>query len=280
MKLASYLWNGEPSYGIVGTAGVADLGGTYRHRFPTLKHLLAAQPDWSLIRDQAESSQVPLAKVRFQPVIPNSDAIFCVGLNYADHARETDRPLPKQPSTFLKLNRSLVGHESQLKRPKLSEMFDWEAELAIVIGRRGRHIRPEDALGHVAGYTCFNDGSIRDWQLERDLTQGKNFLSSGACGPWMVTTDELPRPDDLTVMSRLNGSLMQNAHTGNLIFPVPQLVAYLSSLTELRPGDMIATGTPGGVGHRRNPKIFMRAGDVIEVEITGIGVLRNTVGDE
>ncbi len=280
MKLASYLSNGEPSYGIVGTAGITDLGGNYRSRFPTLKHLLAARPDWALIRDQAGSAQLPLAQVQFLPVIPNSDAIFCVGLNYADHARETGRPLPKQPSTFLKLNRSLVGHESQLQRPKLSEMFDWEAELAIVIGRHGRHIRPEDALAHVAGYTCFNDGSIRDWQLERDLTQGKNFLSSGACGPWMVTVDELPRPDDLTVMSRLNGSLMQNAHTSNLIFPVPQLVAYLSSLTELQPGDMIATGTPSGVGHRRNPKLFMRAGDVIEVEITGIGVLRNTVVDE
>jgi 2-keto-4-pentenoate hydratase/2-oxohepta-3-ene-1,7-dioic acid hydratase in catechol pathway len=280
LRLASYMLGGKPSYGVVMDAGIADVGSEYRGRFATLRELLAWRSGMELLSDRDHKADLALEEVRFLPVIPDSGAIFCVGLNYADHARETGRPLPTYPSTFLKLNRSLVGHCEALTRPCVSDSFDWEAELGVVIGRPARHVEESDALSFVAGYTCLNDGSIRNWQHSRDVTQGKNFLGSGACGPWLVTRDEIPDPGSLTVASRLNGVEMQRATTDNLIFSVPRLVSYYSTLTELRPGDIISTGTPGGVGHRREPKIYMRPGDVIEVEISRIGLLRNPVVDE
>lgn len=280
MRLASYVLNRVPSYGVVRAAGVVDLGREFGHRYATLSEFLASGIALSALEGWQRTPAAALAEVRFLPVIPDSAAIFCVGLNYADHARESGRALPAHPSTFLKLNRTFVGHEQPLTRPQVSEQFDWEAELGVVIGRRARHVAECDALSYVAGYTCVNDGTIRDWQHQRDVTQGKNFMGSGACGPWLVTRDEIPDPGELVVMSRLNGTVMQHANTSNLFFSVPKLVSYYSTLTELRPGDLISTGTPAGVGHRRDPKVYLRPGDVIEVEISGIGVLRNTVADE
>jgi len=280
LRLASYVFDGEPSYGVVVDAGIVDIGSRQYRRFATLKELIASRSGLDSLSELDHKADLAPEDVRFLPVVPDSGAIFCVGLNYADHARETGRPLPMHPSTFLKLNRSLVGHGESLTRPRASECFDWEAELGVVIGRTARHVAESDALSFVAGYTCLNDGSIRDWQHSRDVTQGKNFLASGACGPWLVTRDEIPNPGALTVTSRLNGVEMQRATTDNLVFSVPRLVSYYSSLTELRPGDIISTGTPGGVGHRREPKIYMRPGDMIEVEISRIGVLRNPVVDE
>ena len=280
MKLASYVFDGKPSYGVVLDAGIADAGAEYRRRFATLKELIASRSGVDSLTERDHKADIALEEVQFLPVIPDSGAIFCVGLNYADHARETGRLLPTHPSTFLKLNRSLVGHREALTRPQASGCFDWEAELGVVIGRAARHVEESDALSFVAGYTCLNDGSIRDWQHSRDVTQGKNFLGTGACGPWLTTRDEIPDPGSLTVTSRLNGVEMQRATTDNLVFSVRKLVSYYSTLTELRPGDIISTGTPGGVGHRREPKIYMRPGDVIEVEISRIGVLRNPVVDE
>jgi 2-keto-4-pentenoate hydratase/2-oxohepta-3-ene-1,7-dioic acid hydratase in catechol pathway len=280
VKFASYLKDGKPSYGMVLDEGIADIGMARQERYPTLKDLIGTGDTLSFLFGQNARPNLAFEQVQFLPVIPNSDAIFCVGLNYADHARETGRPLPEYPSTFLKLNRSLVGHREQLLRPKVSVAFDWEAELAVVIGRAARHVKEADALSYVAGYTCLNDATLRDWQHTQGVTLGKNFFRSGACGPWLVTPDEIPDPAALTVRSRLNGVEMQRASTSNLVFSVPHLISHYSSLTELFPGDIISTGTPGGVGHRRKPPLYMSSGDVIEVEISGIGTLRNFIIDE
>jgi 2-keto-4-pentenoate hydratase/2-oxohepta-3-ene-1,7-dioic acid hydratase in catechol pathway len=280
MKLLSYIRNGNPSYGALIDGGVLDLRHALEPSYPALAGLLEAGLAREALRSAAGGEIIPLDEIQFLPPIPESTAIFCVGINYADHAQESGRALPPHPSTFLKLARSLVGHRQPLVRPIMSDRLDWEAELAVVIGRHARHVTEDEALSCVAGYTCFNDGSIRDWQLQRDVTQGKNFLASGACGPWLVTADDIPDPRDLLVISRLNGEEMQRSSTKNLIFSVPKLVSYYSSLTQLRPGDIISTGTPGGVGHRRNPPIFMKPGDVIEVEVEGVGVLTNTIVDE
>ena len=210
---------------------------------------------------------------------PNSEEILCAGINYRSHAAETGRELPQQPSMFIRLANTLIGHDGELIRPALSQQFDFEGELALVIGRGGRHIAVEHALDHVAGYSCFVDGSVRDYQ-KISVTAGKNFPGTGPLGPWMVTSDELPDPARLTLITRLNGREVQRSGTDLLIHSVAEIVAFCSNFTPLAPGDVIATGTPEGVGHRRNPPLWMQAGDVLEVEISGIGTLRNRVVDE
>ena len=180
---------------------------------------------------------------------------------------------------FARFVDTLVGHEGEMIRPKISTHFDFEGELTIVIGRAGRYIRREDALDHVAGYTIMVDGSVRDYQ-KFSVTSGKNFPGTGPLGPWIVTTDEIPDPHKLTLTTRLNGKVMQHSGTDILIHDVPALIAFVSNFTALVPGDLIATGTPEGVGHRRNPPVWMKAGDVLEVEISGIGILRNRIVDE
>jgi len=191
----------------------------------------------------------------------------------------TGRDIPQAPSMFARLVDTLVGHEGEMIRPTVSACFDFEGELAIVIGRAGRHIRPERALDHVAGYTCFVDGSVRDYQ-KFSVTSGKNFPATGPLGPWIVTTDEITDPARLMLTTRLNGQEVQKSATDLLIYSVPQIIAFCSEFTPLVPGDVIATGTPEGVGHRRNPPLWMKPGDVLEVEISGIGTLRNRVVDE
>jgi 2-keto-4-pentenoate hydratase/2-oxohepta-3-ene-1,7-dioic acid hydratase in catechol pathway len=180
---------------------------------------------------------------------------------------------------FLRLTNTLIGHEGEMIRPTVSQNFDFEGELAVVIGRGGRHIPMERALDHVAGYTCFVDGSVRDYQ-KFSVTSGKNFPGTGPLGPWMVTTDDIPDPTKLTLMTRLNGQEMQRSGTDLLIYSIPHIIAFCSDFTTLTPGDIIATGTPEGVGHRRNPQVWMKPGDVLEVEITGIGTLRSRIVDE
>jgi 2-keto-4-pentenoate hydratase/2-oxohepta-3-ene-1,7-dioic acid hydratase in catechol pathway len=217
--------------------------------------------------------------VRFQPAIPDPNKILCAGINYRSHAAETGRDIPKAPSMFVRFVDTLVGHDGEMVRPSVSECFDFEGELAIVIGRAGRHIKPEHALSHVAGYTCFVDGSVRDYQ-KISVTSGKNFPATGPLGPWVVTTDEIPDPARLTLVTRLNGQEVQRSGTDLLIHSVPAVIAFCSEFTPLSPGDVIATGTPEGVGHRRNPPLWMKAGDVLEVEISGIGTLRSRIVDE
>jgi 2-keto-4-pentenoate hydratase/2-oxohepta-3-ene-1,7-dioic acid hydratase in catechol pathway len=278
MKLASYLADGKPAYGVVTGDGVVTLSERLRHA--TLRDALAADAldDIRRIAKDAQPDR-KLAHIRFLPAIPNPEKILCAGINYRSHAAETGRDIPKQPSMFARLADTLVGHDGEMVRPTISECFDFEGELAIVIGRAGRYIKPERALDHVAGYTCFVDGSVRDYQ-KISVTSGKNFPATGPLGPWIVTTDEIPDPARLTLTTRLNGKEVQHSGTDMLIHSVAAIIAFCSEFTPLGPGDIIATGTPEGVGHRRNPPLWMKAGDVLDVEISGVGVLRTRVVDE
>jgi 2-keto-4-pentenoate hydratase/2-oxohepta-3-ene-1,7-dioic acid hydratase in catechol pathway len=279
MKLASYRADGEDTFGAVVGDGVVTLGGA-KGRYKTLRDALAANTLGELKAAIAgKAADHELARITFLPVIPNPEKILCVGINYRDHAAETGRDTLSNPQMFLRLVNTLVGHEGEMIRPKVSTNFDFEGELTAVIGKGGRHISEGDALAHVAGYTCFVDGSVRDWQ-KHSVTSGKNFIGTGPLGPWMVTTDEIPDPTKLTLMTRLNGQEMQRSGTDMLIYSVARIISYASGFTPLAPGDVIATGTPAGVGHRRNPPVWMKAGDVLEVEITGIGTLRSRIVDE
>lgn len=278
MKLASYVADGKECFGAVVGDGVVTMNG--KLGYVTLRDALAA--DGIAAMQRAATAGPPdhkLAGVKLLPVIPNPSKILCAGINYRSHAAETGRELPKQPSMFIRLSNTLTGHDGEMIRPKVSQQFDFEGELAVVIGRGGRHIPVEHALEHVAGYTCFVDGSVRDYQ-KFSVTSGKNFPSTGPLGPWIVTTDEVPDPTRLTLTTRLNGKEVQHSGTDLLIYSVPQIIAFCSDFTPLVPGDVIATGTPEGVGHRRTPPLWMKPGDVLEVQISGIGTLRNRVVDE
>ena len=230
-----------------------------------------------------KGARQPIAKTHFLPVIPRSGKFICVGLNYADHAAEGGNPIPDYPALFVRVNSSLVGHGEPMIVPKASEKFDYEAELTIVIGKTCRHVGEDKALDHVFGYTIFNDGSIRDYQRKStQWTAGKNFDGTGPLGPWIVTADEVPPgAKGLGIRSILNGSqVLQNSNTDNLLFSTARIVSILSEVMTLEPGDLIATGTPGGVGYPRKPPIFLKKGDTIAVEIDKIGTLENPVENE
>jgi len=219
------------------------------------------------------------SKAKLLPPIPEPGKILCVGLNYKDHAAETGNPLPTYPVIFTRFTSTLVPHGGKMLSPRASSMFDYEAELAVIIGKRGRNIAKDKALSHVGGYACFNDGSIRDYQMKTSqFTLGKNFDGTGGFGPDLVTPDELPKgAHALKIKCRLNGTTLQDGTTADLVFDVASLIAEISTVMTLEPGDVIITGTPAGVGMARNPKIFMKPGDVCEVEIEKIGVLRNPI---
>jgi len=280
MKLASYLVDGHPAFGVVREDGVITVSERLGVRAASLKQALANDllPQIAAAAAKARPDH-KLADITFLPVIPDPELIACAGINYRSHASETGRDIPKQPSMFIRRANTLVGHEGAMVRPNVSTHFDFEGELAVIVGRGGRHITAARALDHVAGYTCFVDGSVRDYQ-KFSVTAGKNFPATGPLGPWIVTGDEIPDPTHLTLTTRLNGVEMQHSATDLLIYSIPQIVAFCSDFTDLAPGDVIATGTPEGVGHRRTPPLWMKPGDVLEVEITGIGVLRNRIVDE
>jgi len=277
MKLASYVRDGSDAFGIVVDDGLVTLNRRTAHA--SLGDALAADALGEIARLAGERADAKLSEVRFRPVITQPEKIICVGINYRDHAEEVGREISPRPSVFARFADTLIGHEEPLIRPKVSECFDFEGELAVVIGRGGRHIPQERALDHVTGYACFVDGSVRDYQ-KNSVTAGKNFPATGPLGPWLVTRDEIPDPSRLTLTTRLNGREMQRSGTDRMIYSVPQIIAYVSGFTPLAPGDVIATGTPSGVGHSRKPPLWMKAGDVLEVEISGIGTLRNRVVDE
>jgi 2-keto-4-pentenoate hydratase/2-oxohepta-3-ene-1,7-dioic acid hydratase in catechol pathway len=280
MKLASYVADGKPCFGVVTDQGVITLNTKLGGSYGSLREALAADAVAEMRKVASEARpDHGFAEIKWLPALPDPEKILCAGINYRSHAAETGRELPKQPSMFLRLANTLTGHEGALIRPSVSQNFDFEGELALVIGRGGRHIPVETALAHVAGYTCFVDGSVRDYQ-KFSVTAGKNFPGTGALGPWIVTTDELPDPKRLVLTTRLNGEEVQKSGTDLLIYSVPQIIAFCSDFTPLSPGDVIATGTPEGVGHRRSPPLWMKPGDVLEVEISGIGTLRNRVADE
>lgn len=283
MRFTSFETNGQATYGTLTEAGLyRPVPADFQTRYTDLKAAIAAQ----VLREGAEaalSTGVVLSadQVRLLPVIPNPGKLICVGLNYKSHVAETKRADSDYPSLFLRFNDSLAAQGDAVLRPAFSERFDWEGELAFVIGTGGRHIAKEAAFGHIAGYACFNDVSVRDWQRHtHQFTPGKNFPGTAPFGPVLVTTDEVPDVTTLTLETRVNGQVMQHASLGDLIFDIPTIVAYVSRFTPLSPGDVIATGTPGGVGDRREPPLYMKDGDVVEVEITGLGVLRNTIATD
>jgi len=227
---------------------------------------------------EGRAAELSSADVIFLPPIADPAKILCVGLNYAKHQAETGRPDVDHPTIFTRFADSQVGHLQPMIKPDQSIRFDYEAELAVVIGQGGRFISEDDALSHVAGYACYNDGSIRDWQRHTSqFTPGKNFPGTGAFGPYLVTPDEVGDYRKLPIESRLNGEVMQKATLADLIFPIPRLLSYISEFTPLSSGDVIVTGTPGGVGDRREPPVYMRPGDVIEVDIGIVGTLVNPV---
>jgi 2-keto-4-pentenoate hydratase/2-oxohepta-3-ene-1,7-dioic acid hydratase in catechol pathway len=279
VKLVSFVSAGRDSYGVVKDSGVIDLGLRLGDRWPALRALLAGGGFAEAQRVARDASpDLPLEGLELGPVIPDPDKIICVGLNYRDHVEETGRTVTEKPALFARFAGCQVGHLRPMVKPKVSDEFDYEGELAVVIGKAGRHIPAERAPEHVAGYSCYNEGSIRDWQRHTSqYLAGKNFAGTGAFGPWLVTADEIPDPSRLTLETRLNGQVVQHTTTDLMITPVPGLIAYISTILPLLPGDVIVSGTPGGVGVKRNPPLFLRPGDVVEVEISGIGVLRNPV---
>jgi len=287
VRLCSYLHQGRPSYGVVdegsGGAAVRDLGSLLGARAAGLRQLLA---DPNGLNDAAiaavRAPVLPLDDVTLLPPVTDPTRVLCVGLNYHDHRAETGRGIgDEHPTIFVRFASSFVAHGEPVLVPRASERLDYEGELAVIIGRRGRHIGPADALSYVAGYSCLDDGSVRDYQRHTSqFTPGKNFDASGSFGPWLVTADEVPDPSALELTTRVNGEVRQHATTDQLIFDIPTVIAYCSTFTTLEPGDVIATGTPGGVGSAMDPPRWLRPGDVLEVEISGVGTLRTPVAAE
>lgn len=280
MKLASYEHTGKPSYGVVKDGGIIDLGARLASNgHGTLRQLLTNNAlDAAQALAASTGPDISLSDVTLSPVIPDPDKIICVGMNYHDHVAEIGRTVTAKPALFARFAGSQVGHLQPMIKPAVSDEFDYEGELAVVIGLGGRHIKEDDALRHVAGYACYNEGSIRDWQRHTSqFLAGKTFAGTGAFGPWLVTADEIADPANLTLETRLNGERVQHTTTDKLITTIPALIAYCSTIIPLLAGDVIVTGTPGGVGLKRAPPLFMKPGDIVEVEISGVGVLRNPV---
>ncbi|MES2183450.1 MAG: fumarylacetoacetate hydrolase family protein [Pseudomonadota bacterium] len=282
MKLLSFVVNGEPTWGVATDSGVVDAGTHFGAKYPTLRHVLDADAVEEVRAFAATATGgVPIGSLHLLPVIPQPDKIFCVGLNYHAHRLEAGREETAQPPIFIRVPTSQVGHGQALWRPaQESTDFDYEGEIAIVIGKEGRRISQADSWSYIAGYAPYNDGSVRDWQRHTgQWTPGKNFDCTGGFGPWMVTRDEIADGEVLTMVTRLNGEELQRTTTDLLIFSIPEIIEYLSKFCTLLPGDVIVTGTPGGVGFKRTPPIFMKPGDVCEIEVSKVGILSNFVKD-
>jgi 2-keto-4-pentenoate hydratase/2-oxohepta-3-ene-1,7-dioic acid hydratase in catechol pathway len=280
LKLATFKTAKGASYGAVVDKGIVDLGRRLGNRFPDLKALIAGNGLGEAAKLLSEKADFRTEEIGWLPVIPNPGKIVCVGLNYQDHVVETGRDNTEQPAIFLRVAESQVGHGQPIIRPRESTHLDFEAEIAVIVGTPGRRISQSDAWKHIAGYSCYNDGSVRDWQRHTiQWTAGKNFAQTGAFGPWMVTADEIPPNTKMTLSCRLNGERMQHATTEQMIFRIPKIIEYVSAWTPLAPGDVLVTGTPGGVGARRNPPLWMKPGDKVEIEIDKVGILENTIAD-
>lgn len=280
MRLVSFRHAGAHKIGAAVDGGIVDLSARSGNRWASLRAVLAAKALGELaVTTKGAVADFKMDEVALLPVVPDPDKILCIGLNYASHVGEVGRQLPTVPSVFSRLHNTLVAHGGDIVRPRASIDFDFEGELAIVIGTRCRHVSRASALSVVSGYTCFLDGSVRDFQ-KHSVTAGKNFPATGPLGPWMVTTDEIPDPQRLKLETRLNGKTVQHDTTDHMIFDVATIIEYLSTVTWLEPGDIIATGTPDGVGAGRKPPLWMRDGDKVEVEISGIGTLDVNVIDE
>jgi len=277
MKFLSFTHGGIASWGLVIGDHVAVLGGF----LPDLRQAIAAGRLAEAATHAAAAPHLALADITFLPVIPNPPKILCVGLNYETHRQETGRSEVAHPTIFARYANSQIAHGAKLIRPRVSTDFDYEGELAVIIGTGGRYIAKADAFAHVAGYACYNDGSVRDYQRHtHQFTPGKNFPGTGGFGPYLVTPDEVGPLGPQRLQTRVNGMVVQDARLEQMIFDIPAQIAYCSSFTELEPGDVIVSGTPGGVGSRRTPPLWLKQGDVVEVEIDRVGTLVNEVQDE
>lgn len=275
MELISYRHAGRDGYGIVSGNGIIDAGKRLGAGYPTLRMALSALDELRALA--GEEPDLDLGEIEYLQPITDPPRITCIGMNYRKHIEEVGGKVPEHPSMFSRQPHCQVGHLGEMVRPKVSDNYDFEGELAFVIGKPGRHIPKERALEHVAGYSILNDGSLRDFQFQHSLLAGKNFWHAGAFGPWLVTADELSDPSALTLTTRLNGEVVQHSPTSDLLFTVPDLIAYLSQIWPMEVGDVVATGTPSGVGLGREPRLWMKPGDEIEVEISGIGTLKNAI---
>jgi 2-keto-4-pentenoate hydratase/2-oxohepta-3-ene-1,7-dioic acid hydratase in catechol pathway len=280
MKLASYLADGVPSFGVVAGDSVVTMNDRLTQRFSSLQQAIAAGA-LDEMRQIAKNARPDrdFAGLHMLPVIPNPGKTLCVGINYQSHAAEQGAGGAAKPNIFTKFSDVLIGHNGTMIRPKASIEFDYEGELVVVMGRGGRAIKAAHALDYVAGYACGCDTSVRDF-IKLSLVTGKNFPATSPVGPWMITADEIPDPSKLTLLTRLNGQEVQRSGTDMLIYSVPALIEYVSAFTPLAPGDIIFTGTPDGIGAKRTPPLWMKAGDTIEVEISSIGTLHARVADE
>ena len=281
MKLASYVHAGRESFGLALEGGLFDL----KQRLDGADIVSAlAGPAHDATRALAREAraEIAYADVRFLQPIPRPGKIICVGINYASRPGEHDVGRPAYPSLFMRTPLGQSAHGEALMRPPESEQFDYEGEIAIIVGKRGRRVPKADALSYIAGYSCFNEGSVRDWMKHGvyNVTAGKNFERSGAFGPWIATPDDIRDPHNIRITTRVNGEVRQDDTTANMIFPFEELIAYISAYTTIEPGDVIVTGTPTGAGVRFDPPKWLKAGDVVEIEVEGVGVLRNVVADE
>jgi 2-keto-4-pentenoate hydratase/2-oxohepta-3-ene-1,7-dioic acid hydratase in catechol pathway len=282
MKLATIQTEKGPRVAVLHGKSYIDLAASNPSLPNGIRQLLEAGE--GALKAAAETVKQPgaipydAASVKLLPPVLDPRKIICLGLNYRDHAAETGAAIPKEPVLFSKYATALIGHEDAIVLPSVSREVDYEAELVIIVGKRGRHIALEDAPGYVAGYTIGHDVSARDWQLKKDQRQwmvGKTFDTFAPTGPWLVTADEVPDPQKLSIRLRLNGQTMQESNTGQMVFGVGAVLAYISQVFTVEPGDLIFTGTPPGVGIARKPPVYLKAGDVVEVEIEGLGLLRN-----
>ena len=282
MKLITFARMGKVGFGVVKENGIIDLTGRIHNDVSSIKDLLKLDLIEKAEEFVAEKRpEISISEITHLPVIPDPEKIFCIGLNYQEHKEETGRPDVENPTIFTRFANSQTGHLQPLLKPNFSDRFDYEGELAITIGKGGRYIPEDKAMEHIAGYSCYNDGSIRDWQRHTSqFTPGKNFPATGPFGPYLVTADEIGNYKKLPIETRLNGKVMQKANLSDLIFPIPKLINYISSFTTLAVGDVIVTGTPGGVGDRRDPPIYMKPGDVVEVDIGKVGILMNFITED
>ena len=280
MKLATIAIDGRTTWGIVEGDNFLDVGAVLASRYADLRAAIAGALA-GVADAKSKATATPLAGLTWLPVVPNPDKILCIGLNYETHRKETGRAEVEHPTIFSRYSNSQTGHLKPIIRPRVSTDLDFEGELAVIIGKGGRYISRSEAMGFVAGYSCYNDGSIRDFQRHtHQFTPGKNFPDTGAFGPWMMTPDELGELGELKLTTRLNGQVVQQAQIKHMIFDIARQIEYCSTFTRLEPGDVIVSGTPGGVGAKRTPPLWMKPGDIVEVEVEKLAILRNPVADE
>ena len=281
MKFVSFLLKGSPKFGVSDGKNITDLTNKISGS-KTLKELISNNGITDAKKYAKENpGNININEIEFLPLIPNPGKIICVGLNYSDHVNEIGITLEKNPVIFLRVPQSQTAHKQIIQKPKVSNHLDYEGEMAVIMGNAGKHIEPKNALKHIVGYSCYNESTVRDWQQHtKQFTMGKNFEKTGSFGPYMVLAEEISDYKKLTIQTRLNDKLMQKASLSQLIFDIPTLISYISKAMPWQAGDVLVTGTPGGVGFKRNPPVYMKDGDKIEVEITDVGILTNTIKDE